>query len=49
MFEDNGYPEWDGRNTLKRDCSEGVYFWVLEYTDINGNSNNLNGFVHLLR
>lgn len=49
MYEDSDYPSWDGKNKFNRPCSPGVYFWVLVYTDINGKSNSLNGFVHLAR
>lgn len=49
MYEDQDYPEWDGKNTFGLACSPGVYFWVLNITDLNGNEKRLNGFVHLAR
>ncbi|MCW3104983.1 MAG: hypothetical protein JWO09_3423 [Bacteroidetes bacterium] len=40
--------EWDG--TIKgRMASDGVYFWIISYTDKNGKSDELRGFVTLLR
>lgn len=49
MYEDNDYPEWDGTNTLGKDCSAGVYYWILDITDLNGEQKKINGFVHLVR
>lgn len=38
---------WDGRSRGSV-CSEGVYFWIAEYTDISGYSTKLTGTVMLL-
>jgi gliding motility-associated-like protein len=35
---------WDGGN-----CSDGIYYWWIDYTDRYNNSNALKGYVHLLR
>ena len=41
-------PLWNGKNIETGDlCSAGVYFWVIEYKDIYGKNERLNGFVHL--
>ena len=42
-------PKWDGRSPSGLPCSDGVYFWNLEYSDASGGEYNLNGFVKLLR
>jgi len=39
---------WDGQLKNQK-CPEGVYFWVIQYVDINGNTHDLNGTVTLLR
>ena len=36
--------EWDGQ-----DVSDGVYFWIVNYTDINDVKNNLKGHVTILK
>jgi gliding motility-associated-like protein len=40
---------WDGRTTSGIECSDGVYFYVLEYTDANGDTQKKNGYVSLFR
>jgi uncharacterized repeat protein (TIGR01451 family) len=43
-------PLWDGVNLeTGKPCSDGVYFWLIEYRDIYGNVERINGFVHLVR
>lgn len=49
MYEDNDYPQWDGKNKFGLDCADGVYFWVLDVTDVNGKNSKKNGFVHIYR
>ncbi len=39
---------WDGQFKNQK-CPEGVYFWVIQYVDINGNTHDLTGTVTLLR
>ena len=39
---------WDGRNRGSI-CSDGMYFWILEYKDVMGAAANLTGTVMLLR
>lgn len=48
MYTDNDYPNWDGRNKQGLECADGVYYWVLNVTDVNGDQKILNGFVHLV-
>ncbi len=36
--------DWDGQ-----DCSDGTYFWIINYTDENGTENRLDGFVTLIK
>lgn len=48
MYSDNDYPNWDGRNKQGLECADGVYYWVLNVTDVNGDKKILNGFVHLV-
>ena len=40
---------WDGRTTSGEACSEGVYFYTLEYKDSKGDVIKKNGYVSLLR
>jgi gliding motility-associated-like protein len=40
---------WDGHTTSGEACSEGVYFYTLQYTDTNGNVHKKNGYVSLIR
>jgi gliding motility-associated-like protein len=39
---------WDGQLKNQK-CPEGVYFWVVQYVDINGDKHDLSGTVTLLR
>ena len=44
IFESNELLiEWSGQ-----DISDGTYFWIICYTDINGVENNLNGYVSVM-
>ena len=48
IFETNNLQQgWDGKLNDKL-VSSGVYYWILDYTDINQNTSNLKGFVTLL-
>lgn len=40
---------WSGRTTSGEPCSEGVYFYVLKYTDAKGEEQNLKGYISLFR
>lgn len=40
---------WDGRTTSGEPCSEGVYFYVLNYTDAKGEQQNKTGYISLFR
>ena len=40
---------WDGRTTSGESCSEGVYFYTLQYTDARGDTQKKNGYVSLFR
>ena len=40
---------WDGRTTSGMECSEGVYFYALEYKDSKGDVIKKNGYVSLIR
>lgn len=40
---------WDGRTTSGEPCSDGVYFYVLKYTDASGTDQNLKGHINLFR
>jgi gliding motility-associated-like protein len=39
---------WDGQLKNQK-CPEGVYFWVVQYVDINGDKHDLSGTVTLFR
>lgn len=40
---------WDGHTNSGEKCSEGVYFYVLEYTNYQGDAKHLKGHVSLFR
>ena len=40
---------WDGRTTSGIECSDGMYFYTLQYTNANGDAIKKNGHVTLLR
>jgi gliding motility-associated-like protein len=40
-------PKWDGRSPNGLNCSDGTYFWDLEYMDAAEEKYHLNGFVKL--
>ncbi len=40
---------WFGRTTSGETCSEGVYFYVLRYTDTKGQEQKINGYISLFR
>jgi gliding motility-associated-like protein len=49
VFESkNNYIKWDGSSNGVN-CSDGVYFWKLTFTDSKGNTISTDGFVHLQR
>ncbi len=43
------YISWDGRTTSGEACSEGIYFYTLQYTDAKGDTQKKNGYVSLFR
>jgi len=49
LFEtDDMNTGWNGKFN-KRDCSDGTYYWILLYTDINNESSSKNGSLTLIR
>ena len=40
---------WFGRTSSGEPCSEGVYFYVLKYTDAKGVEQKKNGYISLFR
>ena len=40
---------WDGRTTSGEETPSGVYYYVLRYTDVNGEEHRKNGYVTLMR
>lgn len=50
IFESEGtIKPWFGRTSSGESCSEGVYFYVLKYTDAKGEEQKKNGYVSLFR
>jgi len=41
--------DWGGKNQNNDDVTEGVYFWSVEFTALNGETMKKHGFVHLHR
>ena len=49
LFEsDNLQKGWDGKSN-GRDCSDGTYYWIVNYTDINNDEWSRKGFLMLIR
>jgi gliding motility-associated-like protein len=40
---------WDGRTTSGEETPSGIYFYVLQYTDANGDEHKKNGYITLIR
>ena len=40
---------WDGRTTSGEPCTAGVYFYTLQYTDVNGEIQKKNGYITLIK
>ena len=45
----SNYILWDGYTTSGASCSDGIYFYVLKYTDAKGVVQNKKGFISLFR
>ncbi len=41
--------EWNGKSQSGQDVTDGIYFWVIDYKDLNGAENTKSGFVTVLR
>ncbi|MDQ3109072.1 MAG: gliding motility-associated C-terminal domain-containing protein [Bacteroidota bacterium] len=41
--------DWNGKVNGGNDASDGVYYWVINYTDLNGDVADSSGFVTLIR
>jgi gliding motility-associated-like protein len=48
VYQSQEMNDWDGR-FINMDCPQGVYVYLISFTDCNGNLNNLHGSVTLLR
>tara|TARA_R110001592_G_scaffold304246_1_gene576708 strand:- start:44 stop:1372 length:1329 start_codon:yes stop_codon:yes gene_type:complete len=40
---------WNGKTTTGDEVPEGTYYWVINYSDINGNKEKIKGYLTLLR
>ena len=40
---------WDGRTTSGEETPNGVYFYILQYTDANGDEHKKNGYITLIK
>ena len=40
---------WDGRTTAGETCTAGVYFYTLQYTDVNNDIQKINGYITLIK
>jgi gliding motility-associated-like protein len=40
---------WDGKTTSGEETTSGVYFYILQYTDANGDEHKKNGYISLMR
>jgi gliding motility-associated-like protein len=41
--------EWNGKNTNGNESAEGTYFYIIKYTDLNGNPLEKKGYLNLIR
>ena len=48
-LQTQSYLIWDGRTTSGTECSAGVYYYTLEYTNILGEHKKLKGYLSLFR
>jgi hypothetical protein len=48
-IDNSNYILWDGRTTSGEPCSDGIYFYVLKYTDAKGEVQNKKGYISLFR
>ena len=50
MFEDSKIDfKWDGNSFDNKPCTEGVYFYIIEYSDHCGNQETQHGTISLIR
>lgn len=48
-IDNSNYILWDGRTTSGEPCSDGIYFYVLKYTDVKGEIQNKKGYISLFK
>ncbi|MCH2232371.1 MAG: gliding motility-associated C-terminal domain-containing protein [Crocinitomicaceae bacterium] len=48
MHSNTMFSGWNGEYKGKQ-CSEGTYFWIINYTDLSGNEHEAHGFLTLTR
>lgn len=48
LYSDDMTSGWDGK-WIGKPCPEGIYYWIVEYTDVNGLPGKEHGFLTLLR
>ncbi len=48
-IDNSNYILWDGYTTSGESCSDGIYFYVLKYTDAKDEVQNKKGFISLFR
>lgn len=48
-IDNSNYILWDGRTTSGEPCNDGIYFYVLKYTDAKGEIQNKKGYISLFK
>ena len=49
QVQTQSFIKWDGYTTAGEPCTAGVYFYTLEYSNVLGEQNKLNGYITLIK
>jgi gliding motility-associated-like protein len=49
QIQSQSFIKWDGYTTAGEPCTAGVYFYILEYSNVLGEQNKLNGYITLIK
>jgi gliding motility-associated-like protein len=49
QIQTQSFIKWDGYTTAGEPCTAGVYFYTLEYSNVLGEQNKLNGYITLIK
>ena len=49
QIQTQSFIKWDGYTTAGEPCTAGVYFYTLEYSNVLGEQNKVNGYITLMK